>query len=105
MISPWLSQILASLICLIACVVYFCLLFFAKAMRVVSDIEECLQGKKSKTLPMSVKGQVHALIEVSGKDLGLPDRYGQLLLRIVLDQHERHGFLPAHTTILIFCFV
>ena len=36
-------------------------------MRIVSDIEECLQGKKSKTLPMSVKGQVHALIEVSVK--------------------------------------
>ena len=59
--------------------------FFAKAMRVVSDIEECLQGKKSKTLPMSVKGQVHALIEVSSKDLGLPNRCGQLLLLIVHD--------------------
>jgi serine/threonine-protein kinase ATR len=37
-----------------------------KAVKIVKDIEDRLQGKypKSKGLPLSVEGQVHALIKV-----------------------------------------
>lgn len=38
-----------------------------QAMKIMKDIEDRLQGKyqKSKGLPLSIEGHVHALIEVS----------------------------------------
>ena len=42
--------------------------FFAmQAMKIMKDIEDRLQGKyqKSKGLPLSIEGHVHALIEVN----------------------------------------
>ena len=43
-----------------------CLLFF-QAMKIMKDIEDRLQGKyqKSKGLPLSIEGHVHALIKVT----------------------------------------
>ena len=103
---PFLSLIFASLFVFshMQCIFLF-FFFFAKAMRVVSDIEECLQGKKSKTLPMSVKGQVHALIEVSFyKD---QVHKGMHSCRCIV--HYHHGdtsFFPVqYSTLLIFGFV
>lgn len=40
-----------------------------QAMKILKDIEERLQGKyqKSKGLPLSIEGHVHALIKVKGE--------------------------------------
>ena len=41
-----------------------CVYIFIQAVKIVGDIEDRLQGKHSKGLPLSVKGQVHVLIMV-----------------------------------------
>ena len=38
---------------------------FQQAVKIVNNIEQRLKGQTGKTLPLSVKGQVHALIKVS----------------------------------------
>ena len=51
-------------------------------MKIVKDIEDRLQGKypKSKGLPLSVEGQVHALIKVQFSNLdSAPNTRGYVL--------------------------
>lgn len=42
-------------------------ILYVQAMKIMKDIEDRLQGKyqKSKGLPLSIEGHVHALIEVN----------------------------------------